>query len=167
MLTCSRLASFTLQSISSSTHCFYLMQTFNQELGTFAFCCFILPFLCLNWLSSNIPFITFQHVSLLISQFLMKSESIMTTVYSQSDFILWQSALRCSLQENHVLKYKDWQCHKHTPSINQNLLSLRQYQNTRITRQVKRHSKSSEREACFTSLGRWRGLTIRRWRWYL
>lgn len=167
MLSCSRLVSFILQSISSSTHCFYLMQMFNQELRTFAFCCFILPFLCLNWLSPNIPLITFQHLSLLISQFLMKSESIMTTAYSQSDFILWQSALRCSLQENHVLKYKDWLCHKHTPSINQNLLSLWQYQNTRITRQVKRYSKSSEREACFTSLGRWRGLTIRLWRWYL
>ena len=42
-----------------------------------------------------------------VNEFLMKSESIMTTVYSQSDFILWQSALRRSLQENHVLKYKD------------------------------------------------------------
>lgn len=154
MLTCSRLASFTLQSISSSTHRFYLMQTFNQELGTFAFWCFIPPFLCLNRLSPKIPFITFQHLSLLISQFLMKSESITTTVYSQSDFILWQSALRRSLQENHVLKYKDWLCHKHTPSINQNLLSLWQYQNARITRQVKGPSKSSEREVCFASLGR-------------
>ena len=52
----------------------------------------------------------------------------MTTVGSQSNLILWQSAVRWSLQENNVLKTEGWPCLRHTTSINQTLLSLWQYQ---------------------------------------
>lgn len=79
----------------------------------------------------------------------------MRTAYSQSNLILWQSALISRLLKNNALKNKDWLCHNIQPLLT-NIYHPWQCPKTRITKQMKRLARFSERRVHLTSLGRWR-----------